>query len=164
MVSDNLLLSYGFFLYFFLVISCSFQTRNRIFTELGQHHVWGDSYQSLTRIGGRSPQGFLGLKTLNNTLWLSNLFRKTVDASLEWWWPFVEVKGHQRSNLVSFLLWLPNLVKIIPETSLWWWWWPLWKSEVNWSKLWAMAVKLGHKNPRWKLSWYWPSWRSKVWH
>ena len=35
---------------------------------------------------------------------------------------FMKVKGHQRSNVVKFALWLPNLVKRIANASLKWWW------------------------------------------
>ena len=28
---------------------------------------------------------------------------------------FMEVKGHQRSNVVNYVLWLPNLVRRIPD-------------------------------------------------
>ena len=31
---------------------------------------------------------------------------------------FIEVKGHQRSNVVNYVLWPPNLVRRIPDTSL----------------------------------------------
>ena len=30
---------------------------------------------------------------------------------------FLEVKGHQRSNLVNFVIWLPYLVKRIADAS-----------------------------------------------
>ena len=35
---------------------------------------------------------------------------------------FIEVKGHQRSNVINYALWLPNLVIRIPDVSLRWWW------------------------------------------
>ena len=62
----------------------------------------------------------------------------------------MEVKGHQRSNVVNYVLWLPNLVRRIPDASLWWWWWPSWRSKVirgQMRKVCAMATKLGQKNP-----------------
>ena len=31
---------------------------------------------------------------------------------------FMEVKGHQRSNVVNYELWLPNLVRRIPDESI----------------------------------------------
>ena len=40
-----------------------------------------------------------------------------------------EVKGHQRSNGVNYVLWLPYLVKRSPDAS-WEWWWPWWRSKV----------------------------------
>ena len=41
---------------------------------------------------------------------------------------FMEIKGHQRSNGVNYVLWLPYLVK---STDVGWeWWWPLWRSKV----------------------------------
>ena len=53
----------------------------------------------------------------------------------------VEVKGHQRSNGVNYVLWLPYLVKRSADAS-WEWWWPLWRSKVirgQMEKLCAMA-------------------------
>ena len=62
---------------------------------------------------------------------------------------FMEVKGHQRSNVVNYVLWLPNLVRRISDASLWWWW-PSWRSKVirgQMRKLCAMATKLSQKKP-----------------
>ena len=62
---------------------------------------------------------------------------------------FMEVKGHQRSNVVNYVLWLPNLVRRIPDASLWWWW-PSWRSKVirgQMRKPCAMATKLSQKKP-----------------
>ena len=62
---------------------------------------------------------------------------------------FMEVKGHQRSNVVIYVLWLPNLVRRFPDASLWWWW-PSWRSKVirgQMQKLCAMATKLSQKKP-----------------
>ena len=64
---------------------------------------------------------------------------------------FMEVKGHQRSNAVNYVLWLPNLVRRNPGASLWWWWWPSWwskpqrSSEVKCGKLCTIVTKLGQK-------------------
>ena len=41
----------------------------------------------------------------------------------------MEVKGHQRSNEVNYVLWLPYLVKRSPDAS-WECWWPWWRSKV----------------------------------
>ena len=41
----------------------------------------------------------------------------------------MEVKGHQRSNGVNYVLWLPCLVKRSTDAS-WEWWWPWWRSKV----------------------------------
>ena len=41
----------------------------------------------------------------------------------------MEVKGHQRSNGVNYVLWLPYLVKRSPDAS-WEWWRPWWRSKV----------------------------------
>ena len=41
----------------------------------------------------------------------------------------MEVKGHQRSNGVNYVLWLPYLVKRSADAN-WEWWWPLWRSKV----------------------------------
>ena len=60
---------------------------------------------------------------------------------------FMEVKGHQRSNMVNYVLWLPNLVRRISDASLWWWW-PSWRSKVirgQMRKLCAMATKLSEE-------------------
>ena len=63
---------------------------------------------------------------------------------------FMEVKGHQRSNVINYVLWLPNFVRRIPDASSKWW--PsLRSSEVKGSKLCAMATKLGQKNPWYKI-------------
>ena len=62
---------------------------------------------------------------------------------------FMEVKGHQRSNVVNYVLWLPNLVRRISDASLWWWW-PSWRSKVirgQMRKLCVMAIKLSQKKP-----------------
>ena len=42
----------------------------------------------------------------------------------------MEVKGHQRSNGVKYVLWLPYLVKRSADAS-WEWWWPWWRSKVR---------------------------------
>ena len=60
---------------------------------------------------------------------------------------FKEVKGHQRSNAVNYLLWLPNLVRKNPGASVWWWW-PSWRSKVirgQCSKRRTIVTKLGQK-------------------
>ena len=46
---------------------------------------------------------------------------------------FMEVKGHQRSNVVNYTLWLPYLVKRIADASL-----KLWLSsglKVKWGQI-----------------------------
>ena len=62
---------------------------------------------------------------------------------------FMEVKGHQRSNGVNYVLWLPYLVKRSPDAS--WEWWPWWRSKVKWCKLCAMTTIFGQKKPWYKL-------------
>ena len=60
----------------------------------------------------------------------------------------MEVKGHQRSNGVNYVLWLPYLVKRSADAS-WEWWWPWWRSKVirgKWGKLCDMATIFGQKN------------------
>ena len=47
---------------------------------------------------------------------------------------FMEVKGHQRSNGVNYVLWLPYFVKRITDASLKWWW-PSWRSKVIWGQI-----------------------------
>ena len=56
----------------------------------------------------------------------------------------MEVKGHQRSNEVNYVLWLPYLVKRSADAN-WEWWWPLWRSEVKCGKLCDMATIFGIK-------------------
>ena len=70
----------------------------------------------------------------------------------------MEVRGHQKSNGVNYVLWLPYLVKRSPDAS-WEWWWPLWRSkvirerssEVKWGKLCAMATIFCQKKSWCKL-------------
>ena len=47
----------------------------------------------------------------------------------------MEVKGHQRSNGVNYVLWLPYLVKRSADSS-WEWWWPWWRSKVIRGQMW----------------------------
>ena len=47
----------------------------------------------------------------------------------------MEVKGHQRSNGVNYVLWLPYLVKRSADAS-WEWWWPWWRSKVIRGQMW----------------------------
>ena len=42
---------------------------------------------------------------------------------------FMEIKGHQRSNGVNYVLWPPYLDKMSADAS-WKWKWPLWRSKV----------------------------------
>ena len=56
---------------------------------------------------------------------------------------FMEVKGHQRSNGVNYVLWLPCLVKRSHGGQR--------SSEVKWGKLCAMAIIFGQKKPWCKL-------------
>ena len=49
---------------------------------------------------------------------------------------FMEVKGHQRSNMVNYVLWLPYLVKRIANAS-WEWWWPSRRSKVMRGHIWS---------------------------
>ena len=46
----------------------------------------------------------------------------------------MEVKGHQRSNGVNYVLWLPYLVKRSADAS--WGWWPWWRSKVIRGQMW----------------------------
>ena len=62
---------------------------------------------------------------------------------------FMEVKGHQRSKVVNYVLWLPNLVRrslmqVYGDDDLHG---GQRSSEVKGSKLCAMVTKLGQKNP-----------------
>ena len=60
----------------------------------------------------------------------------------------MEVKGHQRSNGVNYVLWLPYLVKRSADAN-WEWWWPWWWSKVirgkNGGKLCDMATIFGQE-------------------
>ena len=63
---------------------------------------------------------------------------------------FMEVKGHQRSNIVNNDLWLPNFVRRFADTSLGWLW-PSQRSKVSKgdnNKQFSIATKLGRKS-RW---------------
>ena len=65
----------------------------------------------------------------------------------------MEVKGHQRSNGVNYVLWLPYLVKRNADAS-WEWLWPLWRSKVirgQKGKLCAVATIFGQKKRWYKL-------------
>ena len=65
----------------------------------------------------------------------------------------MEVKGHQRSSGVNYVLWLPYLVNRSPNAS-WEWWWPWWRSKVirgQMGKLSAMATIFGQKKHWCKL-------------
>ena len=78
---------------------------------------------------------------------------------------FMEVKGHQKSNVVNYVLRLPYLVKRTADASKEWWW-PSWRprsTEVKYSKQWSLATKLRRTTDA-CLGWWWcwPSWRSKV--
>ena len=55
---------------------------------------------------------------------------------------FMEVKGHQRSNVVNYGLWLPNLVRRIPDVSLRWWW-PNWRSKIIRGQMWY-TIRYGY--------------------
>ena len=48
---------------------------------------------------------------------------------------FMDVKGHQRSNGVNYVLWLPYFVKRSADAN-WEWWWPLWRSKVIRGQIW----------------------------
>ena len=59
----------------------------------------------------------------------------------------MEVKGHQRSNGVNYVLWLPYLVKRTSDASEEWWW-PWWMSKVirgQRGKLCGIATIFGSK-------------------
>ena len=48
---------------------------------------------------------------------------------------FMEVKDHQRSNVVNYVIWLPYLVKRTADASLEWWW-PSWRSKIIRGQIW----------------------------
>ena len=108
-----------------------------------------------------------GSKMLNNALGLPNLVKghqrsnggklcamATIFGQEKRWcklrmmtMTLMEVKGHQRSNVVNYVLWLPYLVKRAADAS-WEWWWPSWgqrSSEVKYGNLCAMATIFGQK-------------------
>ena len=47
----------------------------------------------------------------------------------------MDVKGHQRSNGVNYVVWLPYFVKRSADAN-WEWWWPLWRSKVIRGQMW----------------------------
>ena len=57
----------------------------------------------------------------------------------------IEVKGHQRSNVINYALWLKNVVRRIPCASLKWWW-PSWRSKVKWGLTMRYGYHNGQKN------------------
>ena len=102
---------------FFLTICYSFYIHDRILTKLGQEHVWGDSYKSLTRIGGPGSPGTSGVKNVKQCAMTTKLGQKNHWCKLKMMMTFTEVKGQQRSNVVNNMLWLPNLVRRILDAS-----------------------------------------------
>ena len=64
----------------------------------------------------------------------TKLDQKNIWCKLMMMVTFMEVKGHQRSNGVSYGLWLPYLVKRITDASLKWWW-PSCRSKVIWGQI-----------------------------
>ena len=74
----------------------------------------------------------------------------------------MEVKGHQRSNLVIYVPWLPYLVKRIADAS-YEWWWPSRRSKVIRGQMWStMLPNLVGRAADASLGWLWPSWMSKA--
>ena len=65
----------------------------------------------------------------------------TIFGQKNWWcmlrmmMTFMEVKGHQRSNGVNYVIWLPYLVKRITDAS-YEWWWPSRRSKVIRGQMW----------------------------
>ena len=122
-VSPNLLLSYGFFLLLLLLLSFwQFATPSTYVIRFWPNLVrsmygGGDSYKSLTRIGGPGSPGTSGVKNVKQCSMTTKLGQKNHWCKLKMMMTFTEVKGQQRSNVVNNILWLPNLVRRIPDAS-----------------------------------------------
>ena len=108
-IAYNLLLSYGFFLLSDNLLLLPHTWSD--FDQLGQQHVWGDSYKSLTRIGGPGSPGTSGVKNVKQCSMTTKLGQRNQWCKLKMMMTFTEVKGYQRSNVVNNMLWLPNLVR-----------------------------------------------------
>ena len=78
----------------------------------------GGGYKSLTRIGGPGSPGTSGVKNVKQCSTTTKLGQKNRWSKLTTIMTFIEVKGHQRSNVVNYVLWQPNLVRRIPDASL----------------------------------------------
>ena len=62
--------------------------------------------------------GVTGVKNVKQCSRTTKLGQKNRWSKLNMMMTFMEVKGHQRSNVVNYVLWQPNLVRRIPDVSL----------------------------------------------
>ena len=62
--------------------------------------------------------GTSGVKNVKRCSRTTKLGQKNRWSKLNMMMTFIEVKGHQRSNVVNYVLWQPNLVRRIPDVSL----------------------------------------------
>ena len=62
--------------------------------------------------------GTSGVKNVKQCSRTTKLGQKNRWSKLNMMMTFIEVKGHQRSNVVNYVLWQPNLVRRIPDVSL----------------------------------------------
>ena len=76
-----------------------------------------DGCKSLAWVWGLGPPGASGVK--NDEQWsiTTKLGQKNHCCKLGIMVTFTEVKGHQRSNVINYVLCLPNLVRRNPDAS-----------------------------------------------
>ena len=119
---SNLLLSYCFFLLLLhLLLSDNLLLLPHSWSDFDQ--TWsvaciGEWLQkSYTDRGSGSP-GTSGVKNVKQCSRTTKLGQKNRWSKLNMMVTFIEVKGHQRSSVVNYVLWQQNLVRRIPDASL----------------------------------------------
>ena len=80
--------------------------------------MYRGGYKSLTRIGGPGSPGTSGVKNVKRCSRTTKLGQKNRWSKLNMMMTFIEVKGHQRSNVGNYVLGQPNLVRRIADASL----------------------------------------------
>ena len=130
-------------------------------TKLGQKNRWYKFRMMMMTFTEVKGQQMSNIKQWPTD---SKFSQKNRWCKLEMMVTFMEVKGHQRSSVVKYVLWLPNLVRRTADTSLGWWW-PSRRSKVNRCQilnndLWIVNLVIRTADA--SLRWRWPSWRSKV--
>ena len=124
----------SFFFSFFHIICFFFHMLDLILPNLVRS-MYG--WMAKTNYGSKNSPGSPGTSWVKNVKQCSmttKIGQKNRWCKLNIKMTFIEVKGHQRSTLVNYVLWLPDLVRRIPDVSLWWW--PSWKSKVIRGQMW----------------------------